>query len=133
MKPFWYEQAPLLNAENIERIHKFDHQRIVSGEWKRLNNRSQSHYRSIRQYFQLVFPEDQMTDSEYAQVLAAVESAGPLETDDELEILVRPSRTGFEMTSHWIYLREGAMFLTFTPEQWNEAYSRLRELENGEH
>ena len=131
MKPFWYEQAPLLNAENIERIHKFDHQRIVSGEWKPLNNGSQSHYRSIREYFQLVFPEDRMTDGEYAQVLAAIESAGLLETDDELEILVRPNRTGIEMTSHWIFLGEGAKFNAFTPEQWNEAYSRLRELENG--
>lgn len=132
MKSFWYKQVPLLKAQTIDRIYKFDHQRIVSGEWRPLNNEVLGHYRSIREYFQVVIPEDQITDGEFAQVLAAIESAGPLQTDDELEIFVRPSRTGFEMTSHWIFLDEGTMFLTFTPEQWNEAYTRLRELENQE-
>lgn len=132
MKSFWYEQAPLLKAQNIDRIYKFDQQRIVSEEWRPLNNRAQRHYRSIREYFQFVFPEDQMSDSDYAEVLAAIESVGPLVTDDELEILILPGRTGFEMTSHWIFLGEGAKFNTFTPEQWNDAYSKLRELEKSE-
>ena len=133
MKSFWYEQAPLSKAQNIEQVYKFDHQRIASVEWTSLNAQTLGRYRSIGEYFQFVYPEEEMTDAEYAEVLAAIESAGPLCTDDELEILVRSSPTGFEVTSHWIFLGEGSKFNTFTPEQWNDAYSRLRELESCEH
>ena len=129
MKPFWYEQSPLVNAQTIDRVYKFDHKRIVSAEWRLLNDRTLGHYRSVREYFQFVHSEEQMTDGEYGEVLAAIVSVGPLDTDDELEILIRPSPNGFEMTSHWIFLGEGVMFPTFTPEPWNEAYTRLRELE----
>ena len=129
MKSFWYEQTPLLNAQTIDRVYKFDHRRIGGGEWKSLNNRPQAHYRSINEHFQLVFPHLQMTDGEYREILAAIVAAGPLNTDDELEILIRPSGTGFEMTSHWISLGNGAIFPSFTPEEWNEAYRRLRDME----
>ncbi len=133
MKSFWYEQAPLSKAPIIELTYKFDHVRVVSAEWTRLNSQTMGHYRSVGEYFQVVLPEKQMTASEYAEVLATIEAAGPLHTDDELEILVRPGASGFEMTSHWIFLGTGAKFNAFMPQRWNEAYASLGELEDKQH
>lgn len=71
-----------------------------------------------------------MSDSDVMGILTDLDKCGPLPTPDELEILVRKTQSGFEMTSHWIFLQHGAEFSEFTAEEWADAYNRLRKLEN---
>lgn len=127
LQPFEYEQQP---ASVSLSIYKLDHKSTRDGSWHPLNAKTNSRYRIAGGYFQLVAPPEHATDEQTNELLALLDRAGPLETDDELEILVRPSNDGYEMTSHWIYLGPGAGFADFTPKQWNDAYRRLRELED---
>jgi hypothetical protein len=140
MKSFWYEQSPALASGDIAGdVYKSGSGFIRDGQWHRLNPQSRAMYRVIPGYLQVVFRDEELEsadpDADMSEILAAVESAGPLTLyeNDQPEVLIRPVQGGgYAMTSHWIYLKTGAGFTDFTPEQWNDAYNRLSDLESSE-
>jgi len=140
MKSFWYEQSPVLTSGDIGGdVYKSDGGFIRDGQWHRLNPQSEAMYRVMSRYLQVVFLDKEVGSSDpsadMSEILAAVESAGPLTLyeNDQPEILIRPLEGGgYEMTSHFIFLGTGAGLINFTPEQWNNAYERLRDLISNE-
>lgn len=122
-----YEQCPMGRERGIV---KFDHEPVEDGRWRRLNKGSTALYRYADGFFQMVAAESEDLDLDFPPLLAAIENAGPLQTTDELEILIRPAGSGFEMTSVFINHGPGARFSEFSPRPWNAAYQRLLEIED---
>lgn len=131
MVSFWYEQKPLPRAADGSGIHQFDHSPITDGMWHQLNRNSRSFYRFGRSHFQFVAPENEWSEDENNEVLALIETAGPLHTDDELEILIREEDGAYQMTSECLFRSASASFTMFEPHDWNAAYEKLKELEDG--
>lgn len=124
---FEYDQQP---EQPAFPIYKFDQEPLRDAGWHRLNAESPALYRISGGYLQVVTPGVPMSDSDVMGILTDLDRCGPLPTLDELEILVRKTQSGFEMTSHWISLQHGAEFSEFTAKQWGDAYNHLRKLED---
>ncbi len=80
-------------------------------------------------YLQFVAPAPQVSKSELETILEAFSTAGPLDTEDELEVVIRRRNEHYEMWSVWVDGDEGITFDTLEQADLREAYRRLRELE----
>ncbi len=125
MLEFEYEQGQMENARSI---YKFDHEPICDEQWHALRSGARSFYRVVDGRLQFVNLK-KLSAAEGETILSLVTACGLLDTDDEVEVLIRQTESGFEMTSHWLFLGAGSRFSAFTSEQWNAAYRLLRELE----
>jgi hypothetical protein len=130
MVSFRYEQCPRSSATDRTAIYKFDHQPISDGMWHQLNRDTRSFYRFGPAYFQFITPEDHWSESEVDEVLELIEQAGPLQTDDELEILISEIDSGYRMMSEWVFQSAASAFEVFESRDWNAAYEELKRLKD---
>jgi hypothetical protein len=109
-------------------VYKFDHEPHVDGRWHRLNRQSGALYCIRDGYLRFVDAQKSTPPNELAGLLMQLDAAGPLKTDDALEIVIRRKHNAFELWSRWIEGDEGVTFHELSSEAWNDAYQRLREL-----
>jgi hypothetical protein len=110
-------------------VYKFDHEPHGDGQWHRLNRQACARYCIRDGYLRFVDSGDRRAPNELAALLIQLDAAGLLRTDGAVEIVVRRKHGAFEMWSHWVEGGEGIGFSGFSADAWNDAYRRLRELE----
>ncbi|RME38915.1 MAG: hypothetical protein D6788_06465 [Planctomycetota bacterium] len=122
-----YEQSPLTGSW----VYKFDHEPVADGGWHGLNrSRPTAWYKIVSDRLRVIIPESRVSPETLTDVLTGFDEAGLLQTEDELEIRVRRIRGGYAMTSRWVPGSEWILFPSLTTQIWNDAYRRLKNLEN---
>jgi hypothetical protein len=123
-----YEQCP---AEGLW-VYKFDHEPNRDGAWHRLNAQAEGFYRFAGNMLQFVAPVRGLSETVFDEVMRRLAEAGPIETEDELEIEIRCDATHYEMWSHWLLSGAPPRFEELSAEALNDAYGRLRAAEDEE-
>ena len=126
--PDWtiqYEQTPWSDTW----VYKFDHSPRADGAWYPLRRDAQAWYRVSGSSLQVVIPDEHIPEETLRGILVRIAAAGPLETDDALEVEIRSRADAYVMTSHWVNFAELVKFERFTADELNRAYQRLREVE----
>lgn len=122
---FEYEQCPL----DKRGVYRFDHEPVTDRQWRPINSLTNASYRVCDGIVQVITPGEMLTCDDVEACHRWLEEAGPLATEDELEIHIARHPRGFEMWSHWLMEADGIVFAGFKPHVFSRAYERLREAE----